>query len=71
MVATELLSSGFEFDQGSVIFNRFRWGVSSGLGGCVFSNPAVTAELTLTSLPQVCHLLQDGPEATVLHRHRG
>lgn len=24
IVATELLNSGFEFDQGSVIFNRFR-----------------------------------------------
>lgn len=33
VVATELLSSGFEFDQGSVIFNRFRWGVLSGSGG--------------------------------------
>lgn len=25
IVASELLNSGYEFDQGSVIFNRFRW----------------------------------------------
>ena len=31
IVATELLNSGYEFDQGSVIFNRFRYDACSAL----------------------------------------
>lgn len=43
------------------------WG-GVGWGGL---NQAMMAEPTLSCLPQVCHLLQGGPEAPVLHRHRG
>lgn len=36
IVATELLNSGYEFDQGSVIFNRFRYDtLTAGLWGNV------------------------------------
>lgn len=29
IIATELLDSGYEFDQGSMIYNRFRWAFCS------------------------------------------